>query len=136
VLAEEAATPRFSLLQGLLISWALSGLAFALTSWLLPGLDVSGGIWGYLVVAAIFGLVNAVIGTVIHALTVPLALITLGLFSLLVNAVLLEITDAISDHLSIDDFGTAFWAALILAVISVILQIVVRALFDPGSLTR
>jgi putative membrane protein len=136
VLAEEAAAPRFSLFQALLISWALSALAFALTSWLLPGLDVSGGIWGYLVVAAIFGLVNGVLGTVIHALTVPLALITLGLFSLLVNAVLLEITDALSDHLSIDDFGTAFWAALILAVISVILQIVVRALFDPGSLTR
>jgi putative membrane protein len=136
VLAEEAATPRFSLLQALLISWALSALAFALTSWLLPGLDVTGGIWGYLVVAAIFGLVNAVIGTVIHALTVPLALITLGLFSLLVNAVLLEITYGLSDHLSIDDFGTAFWAALILAVISVILQIVVRVLFDPGSLTR
>jgi putative membrane protein len=136
VVAEEAATPRFSLLQALLISWALSALAFALTSWLLPGLDVSGGIWGYLVVAAIFGLVNGVIGTVIHALTVPLALITLGLFSLIVNAALLEITDALSDHLSIDDFGTAFWAALILAVISVILQIVVRAVFDPGSLTR
>jgi putative membrane protein len=136
VLAEEAAAPRFSLLQALLISWALSALAFALTSWLLPGLDVSGGIWGYLVVAAIFGLVNAVLGTVIHALTVPLALITLGLFSLLVNAALLEITDALSDHLSIDDFGTAFWAALILAVISVLLQLVARLLFDPARLSR
>ena len=117
----------------LLVRWALLAAAFAITSWILSGMTINGGFWSVVWVSAIFGLVNAILGTVIHALTVPLALITLGLFSLLVNAVLLEITDALSDHLSIDDFGTAFWAALILAVISVLLQLVARALFDaPG----
>jgi putative membrane protein len=135
VLAEETPTPRLGLVESLLVSWAISALAFAVTSWLLPGLDVSGGFWGYLVVAAIFGLVNGIIGTIVHALTVPLALITFGLFSVLVNAVMLEITDAISDHLSIDNFGTAFWAALILAFVGLLLQVVLRVLFNPNSLT-
>lgn len=113
----------------LLIAWAVLALAFAVTSGLLSGMDVSGGLWGYIWVSALFGLVNAIVGTILRILTFPLTVLTLGLFSIIVNALLLELTDAITDHLTIDEFfWTAIWAAIILSLVSVILELAVRAL--------
>ena len=121
-------------LVGFLLGWAVLAAAFAVTSWLLSGMDVSGGLWGYIWVSAIFGLVNAIIGTFLRIVTLPFRLVTLGLISLLVNAVLLSITDALTDHLSIDDFfWTAIWAAITLAIVTVVLQIVVHALLVKGA---
>ena len=119
---------------GLLISWAVLALAFAVTSWLLGGMDVSGGFWGYLWVSLLFGIVNAIIGTILRIVTLPLTLLTLGLFSIIVNAFLLQITDWISDHLTIDEFWwTAIWAAIILAIATVILELIVRAVIAPAA---
>ena len=115
------------MLVWLLIRWAILAAAFAVTTWILSGVEVSGGFWGYVWVSALFGIVNVIIGTVLHILTLPLTLITLGLFAILVNAFLLQITDAITDHLTIDEFWwDAIWAAIILAIVSVILELIVR----------
>jgi putative membrane protein len=112
-----------------LISWALLAVAFGITSWLLDGMEVSGGVWGYIWVSALFGIINAILGTIIRLFTLPLILLTFGLFAVLVNAVLLQITDALSSHLTIDEFWwTAIWAAIILAFVSVVLSVAVRAL--------
>ena len=90
-------------------------------------MDVSGGFWGYIWVSALFGIVNVLIGTILRILTLPLMLLTLGLFSIVVNALLLQITDGISDNFTIDEFWwTAIWAAIILSIVSVILDMVVR----------
>ena len=121
-------------LLGFLLGWATLAAAFAVTSWLLSGMDVTGGVWGYILVSAIFGLVNAIIGTFLRIVTLPFRLVTLGLISLFVNALLLSITDAITDHLSIDGFfWTAIWAAIILAIVTVVLQIVVQTLLARRS---
>jgi putative membrane protein len=117
------------LLLALLVSWAIVGTAFAVTSWILSGMEVSGGFWGYVWVSAVFGVVNAVFGTILRVLTLPLNLLTFGLFSVIVNAIVLSLTDAFSSHLTIDDFfWTAIWAAIVLAVVSVVLELVVRIL--------
>ena len=113
------------MLARLLIRWALLAAAFAITASLLSGMDVSGGFWGYVWVSALFGLVNAFVGTIVRILTLPLTLLTLGLFLIVVNALMLELTDALSDHLTIDDFfWTAIWAAIILSLATVILDAV------------
>ena len=102
-------------------------------AWLLSGVDVSGGAWGYIWVSALFGIVNAIIGTILRILTLPLTLLTFGLFSVIVNALLLEITDGLSGHLTIDEFfWTAIWAAIILSLASMILDWVVRSVLAPG----
>lgn len=117
------------ILAALLIRWAVLAAAFAVTSWLLSGMDVSGGIWAYFWVSALFGIVNAIIGTILRVLTLPLTLLTLGLFSVVVNAILLSITDAVSSRLTIDEFWwTAIWAAIIVAVASIVLELCVRIL--------
>ena len=118
------------ILVPLLVGWAILAAAFAVTSWLLSGIEVSGGFWAYLWVSALFGIVNAIIGTVLRILTLPLTLITLGLFSVVVNALLLKITDALTSHFTIDEFWwTAIWAAIILAAVSALLDVIVRAVF-------
>jgi putative membrane protein len=117
------------MLVGLLISWAILALTFAITSSILSGMDVSGGFWGYLWVSLLFGIVNAVIGTFLRIITFPLTLLTLGLFSVIVNALLLQITDGLSDHFTIDSFWwTAIWGAIIMAIVSVVLHAIVSAL--------
>ncbi|MGI9112038.1 MAG: phage holin family protein [Gaiellaceae bacterium] len=116
----------------LLIRWAVLAAAFAVTARILEGMDVSGGAWGYIWVSALFGIVNAIIGTVLRILTFPLKLLTLGLFSVVVNALLLEITDGLTNRLTIDAFfWTAILAAIVLAIAGMILDLVVRTVL-PG----
>jgi putative membrane protein len=118
------------MLKALLVNWLLLAAAFAVTSWLLSGMDVSGGVWGYIWVSALFGIVNTIVGSILRLLTLPLTIITIGISLFFVNAILLEITDAISDHLTIDDFfWTAIWAAIILAIAQVVLQTAARFWF-------
>ena len=122
------------MLAFLLIRWVVLAAAFAITAWLLSGMDVSGGVWGYIWVSALFGIVNAIIGTILRILTLPLTLLTLGLFSIVVNALLLQITDGLSSHLTIDEFWwTAIWAAIILSIVSVILDMIVRTTLASAS---
>ena len=124
------------MLRSLLVRWIVVAIAFAITAGLLDGMDLSGGVTGALWIALVFGIVNAVIGTVLRILTLPLTVITLGLFSIIVNAFLLVIVDAISDDLTIDSFfWTAIWAAIILSFVGVIVDVLIRAIL-PGQRSR
>ena len=117
------------MLVWILIRWAILAAAFAVTAWLLNGMEVSGGFFGYLWVSAIFGIINVFLGTLLRIITFPLYVITFGLFSIIVNALLLNFTDRISDRLTIDEFWwTAIWAAVILSIVSMILNSAGRGL--------
>lgn len=114
----------------LLVRWIALAAAFAITSWILNGMDISGGFWAYLWLALLFGIVNSILGTILRLVTLPLMVITLGLFSIVINALLLQILDWISDHFTIDHFfWTAIWGAIILAIVSVILDLLTGAAF-------
>ena len=120
------------MLSALLIRWVVLAAAFAVTTWLVSGVDVSGGVLGYVWVSAVFGIVNAIIGTILRILTFPLKVLTLGLFSVVVNALLLEITDALTSHLSIDEFWwSSILAAVILSMAALILDLVLRRVLRP-----
>jgi putative membrane protein len=123
-------TPTPNPLALLLVRWVALAAAFAFTAWVLNGMDISGGFWAYVWVALIFGIVNAIIGTILRLLTLPFNLITLGIVSLFVTAVLLSITDALTSHLTIDDFfWTTIWAAIILAVSAVFVEMILQLIF-------
>jgi len=110
--------------------------AFAVTAWLLSGVDVSGGVWGYIWVSALFGIVNLFIGTILRIITLPLTLLTFGLFLIIVNALLLQITDALSSRFTIDEFWwTAIWAAIILSLATMVLDRVARSVLAPAAAT-
>lgn len=117
----------------LLIRLAVTAAAFAIAASILDGMDVSGGVVSYLWIAILFGIVNVFIGTIVRLLTLPLTIMTLGLFSIVVNALLLEITDALTSDLSIDKFfWTAIWGALIISIASVAIELIIKLLV-PGK---
>jgi putative membrane protein len=84
------------------------------------------------VVAVIFGLVNAIIKPIVQILSIPLYILTLGLFHVVVNALMLWITARITEHtthwgLQIDHFWwTAIWAAIVLSIVSWLLSLISR----------
>lgn len=122
------------MLTTILIRWILVAAAFAITAWLIDGMTITGGVVDYLWLALLFGVVNALIGTILRLLTLPLTILTLGLFSIVVNAAVLAITDSLSGTLSIDSFfWTAIWAALVLSVVSVLLELVMRPVARPQA---
>lgn len=117
------------MLRGLLVRWVVLAMAFALTAWLINGMTIHGGPIDYLWLALLFGVINAFLGTIVRLLTLPLTIVTLGLFSIVVNALMLVVTDALSDSLSIDSFfWTAILAAITLSIVSVILDVLTRGL--------
>lgn len=111
-------------LRDLLARWVCLALAVWVTTAFVPGISVDGGVGTYLLVAVVFATVNAVLGTIVRVLTLPLLLLTLGLFSLVVNALMLLVTDAIMDSLEVDGFGWALLAALVIAVVTALLETV------------
>ena len=117
---------------------AVTGLALWVVTLILPGMRFVGGdttlqtIGIILVVAVIFGLVNAVIKPLVQVLSIPLYILTLGLFHVVVNALMLWITAWITDHtthwgLHIDHFWwTAIWAAILLSIVGWIFSLPFR----------
>ena len=117
------------MLRAVLVRWVVLAGAFAITAWLIDGMTITGGVVDYLWLALLFGVVNAVLGTIVRIFTLPLTIITLGLFSIVVNALMLEVVDALSGSLSIDSFfWTAILAAITLSVVSVIMDVLTRGL--------
>ncbi|MBN1407331.1 MAG: phage holin family protein [Calditrichaceae bacterium] len=78
---------------------------------------------GSLILAAIlFGILNTIIKPVLVVFTLPLNILTLGLFTLVINAIILELTDYWMDSITVDGFGVAILAALLISIVSVLLQ--------------
>jgi putative membrane protein len=90
----------------------------AIVAKVVPGITVYGGFGWYIWVAFIFSVVNLILGPVFRLLSLPLIVITLGLFLLIINAALLGITAALTSHLSVDSFGAAVLGGLLIAVFS------------------
>jgi putative membrane protein len=85
---------------------------------LVPGIEVHGGFGALLWISVLFSVVNAILGPVFKLLSLPLIVLTLGLFLLVVNAALLAITAGLSSHLDIDGFGSAVLGGLLIALFS------------------
>jgi putative membrane protein len=103
----------------LILRILINAAALWLAARLLPSISLSNEIWGVLVVAIIFGLVNAMIRPIIVVLTLPLNIITLGLFTLIINMIMLLITAGLAGNLlSIQgDFLSRMWTAFLGSVI-------------------
>lgn len=104
------------MLKRLLASWIILALAFVLAAWISPGLHIHGGPVAWLWLAAAFALLNLVLGTILRLVTAPLMLLTLGLFGIVINAVLIRLVAAWTDRLDLDGLGSAIWAAVLISV--------------------
>ena len=82
------------------------------------GLSVHGGFFTFVWVAFIFSVVNLIIGPILRLLSLPLIILTLGLFLFVINAALLAITAGLSSKLDVDNFGSALLGGFLIAVFS------------------
>ena len=106
-------------MNSFLVRWLLNALPLWLATYIFADFKFAG--LGSLIVAALlFGLVNAVIRPIILLLTLPLTIVTLGLFILVINALMLMFVAAVVPGFALGGFWTAFWAAIFIAVVSFI----------------
>ena len=117
-----------------LIRLLVNAAALWVATQIVPGVGYAGGAGPFLTVALIFGIINAIIRPVLKLLTCPLILLTLGLFALVVNGLMLWLTGRIAGALDlgfhVDGFWPAFWGALVVSIVSTILSMFVRANAD------
>ena len=94
---------------------------------LVPGVRHEGGALSLLAVSLVLGVLNALVRPLLKVLSCPLLILTLGLFTLVINAFILWLTSALSHAVGIgfqvSGFGAAFWGALVVSVVSILLSV-------------
>lgn len=142
-------------MRSFIVRVLINGLALWIASWVLPGLDITtsatteavaktgisqgtdaaGVVLAYLFIGLIFGLVNAFVRPIVSFLSLPITILTLGLFTVVINAAMLYLTSWISSYtpvnFSIDSF---FWTAVLAAIIITVISLVADKL--PGARHR
>jgi len=108
----------------LVITWLLSAVSLMIVAHLIPGFSVSS--FGSAVIGAVvIGFVNMTLGFILKLLTLPLTILTFGVFLLVINALMLQLAASFVPGFSIQGFLPAFFGAIVLAVVNMALQSVV-----------
>ncbi len=112
-----------------LLHLVVTAVAFWVALRLVSGLTYDGSVAGLLIVAVLFGVVNAVLGGILRLLALPVTFLTLGLFALVINGVLLWVTGAVAESLRlglhVDGFVPAFLGALVISITRALLNALV-----------
>ncbi|WP_309106366.1 phage holin family protein [Arthrobacter sp.] len=139
-------------MRSFIVRVVINGLALWIASWILPGLDIStsaaseavartgvtegtdtiGLILAYLFIGLIFGLVNAFVRPLVSLLSLPITILTLGLFTIIINAAMLYLTSWLSSFTPVDfTIDSFFWTAILAAIIITIISLVASRI--PGA---
>jgi putative membrane protein len=105
----------------LLLHWLISTASLLIVAYLFPGIQVS-GLAAALLAPVVIGLVNATVGVVLKVLTLPLTLLTFGIFLLVINALMLQLTSFLVPGFHVASFWSAFFGAIVLSLVSMILR--------------
>jgi putative membrane protein len=111
-------------MSSILVNWLLSAITLVIVSQYVPGFHVA-SFTTALVVAIVLGIINAVIKPIITLLTLPINILTLGLFSFVINAALLIFVSRLIQGFKIENFTTALLAAIILWLINLLINFVI-----------
>lgn len=105
----------------LIVNWFLSALSLVIVAHIIPGFVVQ-GFGSALIAAVVIGLVNATIGFVLKILTIPISILTFGLFLLVINALMLQLASKLVSGFVVNGFWPAFFGAIVLAIVSMVLK--------------
>jgi putative membrane protein len=116
----------FQQLRSVILRWLITSLAIFAAIYLVPGIHFTGPGWQLGIIAAIFSVVNLLLRPILMLITCPMIILTLGLFSVAINALMLMLTANVAVYLgieySINSFTTAFIGALVISLTSLILN--------------
>jgi putative membrane protein len=105
----------------LIISWILSALSLVIVAHLIPGFEIK-SFWSALLAAIVIGLINGTIGLIIKILTLPISILTFGIFLFVINALMLKFATFFVPGFEVNGFWSAFFGAIVLAILNVILK--------------
>jgi putative membrane protein len=112
--------------KNLLIRLLINALSLLVASEVVNGIFLSRDFLDIMIVAFIFGLVNALIKPVVQLFALPLIFLTLGLITILINAFMLLLTDVLTESLSVDGFFPALLGSVIISLVSMFLNIIFK----------
>lgn len=123
-----------------LIRLLVNAAALWVATRIVPGVTFNGGVVPFLGVALVFGVINATLRPLTKILTFPLILVTLGLFALVVNGLMLWLTSSLSSSLGlgfhVSGFWAAFFGALVVSIVSALLSLTIRSNADYSGTVR
>ncbi len=99
-----------------IVHWIVSALAIVVAAYLIPGISVT--LVGALVLAVVLGIINVFFKPVFTLLTLPINIVTLGIFSLIVNALLILLAGVIVPGFQVDGFWSAFFFSIVLSLVN------------------
>jgi putative membrane protein len=110
----------------LLVQWVLYAVALLIVSRIVPGFTVV-GLWPALIAALVIGLLNATLGFFLKVITFPLSVLTLGLFMLVINGLMIMLASGIVPGFHVRGFMPAFWGAVVLALLGMLIRAVMKS---------
>lgn len=112
-------------MKGLFLRWFIQTVAILLAAYILKGIDVTGFVPA-LAAAALLGILNAFVRPLLLVLTLPLNILSLGLFTFVINAFLLTIVSRVIEGFTVHGFWSALFASLFISLVSAFLNLLVR----------
>ena len=103
----------------LIVNWLLSAIALIAVAYIVPGISVS-SFTTALIAAAVIGIINATLGMILKVLTFPLTVLTLGIFWIVINALMLELASFFVHGFVVRSFLSAFLGAIVLSLINMV----------------
>jgi putative membrane protein len=111
--------------MALLVQWLLYAIALMVVSKIVPGFQVA-GLWPALIASLVIGLLNATLGFLLKIITFPVSIITFGIFLLVINGLMILLASSIVRGFNVRGFGPAFWGAVVLAILGMVIRAVVK----------
>ena len=103
-------------------------VALYAASWIVAGFSFNGGIKEYIIAGVVLGLLNMIIRPVLKLISMPVIILTLGLFTIVINALLLWLVGYIFDFITISDVMALVWATIVVSIINVIISGITKAI--------
>ena len=111
----------------LLVQWLLYAIALLITARIVPGFEVRGGLWPAMIASLVIGFLNATLGMLLKIVTFPLSILTLGLFLLVINGLMILLASSIVRGFHVRGFAPAFWGAAVLALLGMVIRAVTKS---------
>jgi putative membrane protein len=113
-------------IRWLLVSWLANAIVLGITGWILSGVSFNGSGWTLIWAALVFGVLNTILKPLLKLLTLPFAVITLGLVWFFVSMLMLWLTQLIVGGFEIHGFWNYVWATIIVWVVNLVVDILIR----------
>ena len=117
-------------MRGFVVRWVVNAIALVITAMIISGMDFN-GILAPFVAALVIGVLNAIVRPILIVITLPINILTLGLFTFVVNAVMIQITASVVSGFQVTGFWAAFIGSILMSIVSFILSFFIN---DKGSI--